>query len=318
MATMLRVDALGALPRLDPAASALGDAVVALLEAQGLDTMIVRAAAPGAWFGCSDHVRFRLSGGLVLDPARIGDAMNILDDADPLLVRLEQILGLSLEPADIDGGAPERCVVLEIRGDCTTMEIAVPIDHPQGPRWHEEASALEPAPASLPVLLHVLVDGPRLPMAEAGALEPGDLVLLGARAVAALEAGPVGRFAGLLDFTSGGFTLQPQGTTMAADGSGAATSRDFAVPLTLRLPDRMTSAASLAGLRPGTALPLGPLTDGMPVELLVAGRALARGELVQMGDRFAVLIEERVGIDDRAPPPAGDGDTVPADPEAAA
>ncbi len=37
----------------------------------------------------------------------------------------------------------------------------------------------------------------------------------------------------------------------------------------------------------------------MPVELLVAGRLLARGELVQLGNRFAVLIEERAAIDDR-------------------
>jgi hypothetical protein len=36
----------------------------------------------------------------------------------------------------------------------------------------------------------------------------------------------------------------------------------------------------------------------MPIELLVAGRPLARGELVQLGDRFAVLIEELSAIDD--------------------
>ena len=73
---------------------------------------------------------------------------------------------------------------------------------------------------------------------------------------------------------------------------------DFMVPLTIRLPDRMTSAASLSALVPGTTLPLGPLTEGMPVELRVADRLLARGELVQLGDRFAVLIESRADIAD--------------------
>jgi flagellar motor switch/type III secretory pathway protein FliN len=68
--------------------------------------------------------------------------------------------------------------------------------------------------------------------------------------------------------------------------------------LTIRLPDRMTSAASLSSLAPGTTLALGPLTEGMPVELRVADRLLARGELVQLGDRFAVLIESRADIAD--------------------
>jgi hypothetical protein len=49
----------------------------------------------------------------------------------------------------------------------------------------------------------------------------------------------------------------------------------------------------------------------MPIELLVAGRPLARGELVQLGDRFAVLIEERAPIDD------GIAEPIEIDPEAA-
>lgn len=80
---------------------------------------------------------------------------------------------------------------------------------------------------------------------------------------------------------------------------------DFMVPLTIKLPDRMTSASSLSSLVPGSTLPLGPLTEGMPVELRVADRLLARGELVQLGDRFAVLIEDRADIHD-APSAGGD------------
>jgi flagellar motor switch/type III secretory pathway protein FliN len=60
----------------------------------------------------------------------------------------------------------------------------------------------------------------------------------------------------------------------------------------------MTSAASLSSLAPGMTLALGPLTEGMPIELRVADRLLARGELVQLGDRFAVLIESRADIAD--------------------
>jgi flagellar motor switch/type III secretory pathway protein FliN len=312
MATALCFEALRGLRRLDPATSALGGAVSGLLEACGIQATIVHAIAPGAWFGCGDAIRFRMLDSRPLDETRIGDAVRILDDAEPLLERLEQGLGISLEPAGILEGDPDRSVVLLVRSEALAAELALPVDHPAAQRWHAEAQALDPAPAATPLVLRILVDGPRLPMAEAGSLEPGDLVLLSTRTAATLEAGPIGSITGLLDFLSGAFTLQPQGTTMAADGPGSATSRDFAVPLTLRLPERMTSAASLADLRPGTALPLGPLTDGMPVELLVAGRALARGELVQLGDRFAVLIEERVGIDDRPAPSIEEAEPVAA------
>ncbi|QAY75578.1 FliM/FliN family flagellar motor switch protein [Sphingosinicella sp. BN140058] len=299
MATALRFEALGSLRRIDPDAAALGAAAAALIAARGLDAEILHTIAPGAWFGCTDHVCFQLRDSGPLDDARIGDAVRMLDRGEPLLERLEHGLGLDLEPSEIREGLGDA-VILLVRGEGLAAEIALPVDHPAAARWRAEADALTPAPGAMPVLVHLLADGPRLPMAEAGALEAGDLVLLSARTTAIL-ASEAGRVAGLLDFLSGDFTLQTQGTTMADEGTGPA--RDFAVPLTIRLPDRMTSAASLADLRPGTALPLGPLTDGMPVELLVAGRTLARGELVQLGDRFAVLIEERSGIDDSAAAP---------------
>jgi flagellar motor switch/type III secretory pathway protein FliN len=185
--------------------------------------------------------------------------------------------------------------------------IAIPVTHPQRDEWRARAQALSVPAAQMPVLLRVLVRGPRIGIAEAGDLAPGDLILFDARPAVTIESeGDAGRD-GQLDFASGNFTLHPQGAPMAAEPS----SRDFAVPLTLRLPDRATSAAGLAALRPGMALPLGPLTDGMPVELLVAGRPLARGELVQLGDRFAVLIEALSAIDD-----AGMADPVEIDADA--
>ncbi|HVJ01023.1 MAG TPA: FliM/FliN family flagellar motor switch protein, partial [Sphingomonas sp.] len=217
---------------------------------------------------------------------------------DPLLTRAETALGIALEPDAVEDGGPAPCVVLSLAAEGVGATMTVPLDHPARAQWETQAGALRPADARLPVVLRLLVAGPRLGVDEAGALVAGDLVLIGTRPGATIEASDGASRAGQLDLVSGSFTLHPEGNPMAADPAASAAPRDFAVPLTVRLPDRATSAASLAALRPGTALPLGPLTDGMPVELLVAGRLLARGELVQLGDRFAVLIEERAAMDD--------------------
>lgn len=298
MATAIRLGALSSLPRLEPSTAALAEALIALLEAEGINTGIVGDSPSGPWFACPGGVRFRVADGPPLSPERVGDAIALLDRADPLLARVEAALGIALEPGAVEDGEPSRCVVLSLAAEGVASTIAFPIDHPERAEWEARSHALRPADARLPVVLHVLAAGPRLGVAETGALAAGDLVLIGARPAAVVEASDGSAFTGQLDLATGGFTLHSQGDPMASEPAASAAQRDFAVPLTLRLPDRATSAASLAALRPGTALPLGPLTDGMPVELLVAGRLLARGELVQLGDRFAVLIEERAQIDD--------------------
>lgn len=109
-----------------------------------------------------------------------------------------------------------------------------------------------------------------------------------------LTAAHIAPVTGMIDLTTGVFSAGQYGASMPDDTPAA----DFMVPLTIRLPGRMTSAASLSALVPGTTLPLGPLTEGMPVELRVADRLLARGELVQLGDRFAILVESRADIAD--------------------
>jgi flagellar motor switch/type III secretory pathway protein FliN len=314
MATALALDGLTDLPRLDPGVAVLGAVLCALIGDAGFDTAIVRAPQPvAAWFACAGGVRFRIlrcdGRAALLDPERTGDAVALLDRAEPVLERLEQALELMLEPGALDEERIIDAVIVSFSDAGTSGLIAVPIDHAARAGWEERARSLDPVAAALPVVVRLLVEGPRLPVAEAGDLMPGDLVLLVARPGATLEADTGTALAGQCDLLSGSFTPHPQGGPMAADTPAAP--RDFAVPLTLRLPDRMTSAASLAGLRPGMALPLGPITEGMPVELLVAGRPLARGELVQLGDRFAVLIEERAAIDDVV------ADPVEVDPEAA-
>ncbi len=67
------------------------------------------------------------------------------------------------------------------------------------------------------------------------------------------------------------------------------------VPVTVRLPAIGVAAAELATLAEGGTVRLMPLAEGLEVELLVAGRPIATGELVRLGDDFAVLVERIAG-----------------------
>jgi flagellar motor switch protein FliM len=75
----------------------------------------------------------------------------------------------------------------------------------------------------------------------------------------------------------------------------------FTVPVTLRLPEQAVDAATLAALTPGMVIPLSPLVQGLQVDLLVGGRRIARGEIVEMGASFAVHVDESFSS---APAPA--------------
>jgi len=95
MATVLRMDALTDLPKVDPEVTTFGQALSRLLEATGFATQLVRAPSVASWFACSDGSRFRL-GDAVLHAERIGEASALLDAAEPLLTALEATLVLAL------------------------------------------------------------------------------------------------------------------------------------------------------------------------------------------------------------------------------
>lgn len=79
---------------------------------------------------------------------------------------------------------------------------------------------------------------------------------------------------------------------------------ELTVPVTVRLPAVAVPAAELTTLAEGGTIRLMPLAEGLEVELLVAGRPIATGELVRLGNDFAVLVERIAGR--VSTPPAGD------------
>ncbi len=294
------IEALSGLRTIAPATEPAIAALCRLLAAQDVIVSTLDVEPDGHWFA-AEAVSFRLERAgheaITLTPERIEDAAAALDMFEPALRAIEAALGISLEPAalgPLDNGATLR-LGLAHDGHRLALAWRSGIEGSISEDWTARARALPLHGADIPCPYTVTLAGPRLTIGEASDLEGGDLVLLGTLVAARLVPLDGPPIAGRLLLAEGRFTAEEEGRSMPE----AAATADFAVPLQICLPERMTSAATLAALVPGATLPIGPVTDGMPVELIVGGRRLARGELVKIGDGFAVLIEERPQIADR-------------------
>jgi flagellar motor switch/type III secretory pathway protein FliN len=291
-------DGLTSLRRIDPDDAALGSALCALLGKNDVQVSIARQVTGAAWFAAGDGAKFHIARiddhAVPLSPERISDAVSALDHADPMLVAIEQALGIPMDADVLTADAPDNAIFIALTCGADEIHLAIPRDHPRRDEWLHRAAFSPLNNAQMPCIVQIEAVGPRLHVAEASDLADGDLLLIPNKAPATLSAAHIAPVPGMIDLTTGIFSAGQNGASMPDN----APAPDFMVPLTIRLPDRMTSAASLSSLVPGTTLPLGPLTEGMPVELRVADRLLARGELVQLGDRFAVLVESREDIAD--------------------
>jgi Type III flagellar switch regulator (C-ring) FliN C-term len=298
------VEGLTALRHIDPAEAELGHALSTLLRHKGMRAQLVGAGTARGqtpWFPASDGTAFHVAAvagcPVPLSAARIGDTVAALDSIDPLLVAVEGAWGLSMDSVAMVDALPADMVFVSAALDADEVLLGVALDHPRRSEWIAGAARLPPWNAQMPCVVRIEADGPRLSVGEATTLSSGDLLLIPNRTAALLRVGDRTPTDGMIDLTTGVFSAGETGAAMPDDAP------DFLVPLTIHLPDRMTSAASLSVLVPGSTLALGPIIEGMQVELRVARRLLATGELVQLGDRFAVLVEV---VADIADAPAGE------------
>ena len=220
-----------------------------------------------------------------LTPERTVAVAEAIDRLDPLWDHIERVLG---QPLEFDGTTPvppDGAVAVRIdwtgEAQGTALFVALATVPPGPP----------PAPSSdahLP--LRLTCDGPRLGVEEAATMATGDLLILppgGWRA----DASTPGRAdrAGVFEPMTGEWR-DGGGARMDEDDQGGQAARDFAVATRLQLPTLSVTVGELEALRPGATLPLGPVTAGLEVTVGVAGRTVAVGELIRLGDQFAVLI----------------------------
>jgi hypothetical protein len=313
------VEGLTRLKTIDPQTADIINMIMRLIEGESFahETGIITLSSQVEEAGWGPNPVFKTQTGLmfqilelqskpfILTTDRIREAAAAVDQIGPVLDHIETVLGVPLEPIDLITAPQAPAVLMQLsakRDDGLSDQIIIAGDIDSfNPTHMAAASRVRTAhPKDVPVLFETLIIAATLPIEEAAALSDGDMILIGRQAPAklrwgdALGEGPKQPSVdGSVDFSTGLFILQ-----IEKDDAMASEPQGFGVPVTISLPTRTTSAESLAALKPGVTLPLGPITAGLRVDILVGGRSLAQGELVQVGDQFAVLIEDRASMDD--------------------
>ena len=90
--------------------------------------------------------------------------------------------------------------------------------------------------------------------------------------------------------------LDPLQTKPAAVGTSLQVIRNVKVKLTARLGDTELSVGELMDLKESTVLKLDRLLDD-PIDLLLDGHIVARGQLVAVGDAFGIRVTELPKLD---------------------
>jgi flagellar motor switch/type III secretory pathway protein FliN len=306
------------LPRLEERNAELTNALLSLLASEIEDVRAESSASlhsgPGV-FCAAEGISFQLldnaNNPLIENVQDVEAVCDALDAADPLLTKIEQQLHISLDPKSADAVADAKTdvVVISVADEDIVVKIVISTADERAADWIDRAANQSVKLETLPVRLRFELAGPRLALHEVEGFDHGDLMLLPVQISAGLDGGQIGRsvhpagvFGGVFDLKTGNFLCQSAGSeeeqtsNMAINENEGGAFAGLKVPVSIRLPDHNIDAATLAALRPGGNLVLGPVIQGLQVILSVGGKEVARGEMVEIGDSFAVHIEERFGL----------------------
>lgn len=304
----------GALPCLDEARARFANALHALIAAApALELQRGCHARPPGALALADPAGLLWQVPQAADGSDLDSQIALLAAYEPLLLAVEEAVGLPFRPARSVSEWPEDTLWIAVRRDALAglFGFAPPLQSTAA--LGARQLALTPA---LPMAVRLSFRAASLPLDAVETLEAGDLLCLPAGPLAVELAGaglaPLGtewrwRPADGSLFQAGR-NEQTEGRAM--DSSEVAGSvPTLTVPVTVRLPAAAVDPGELAALAEGGTIRLMPLAEGLEVELLVAGRPIATGELVRLGDDFAVLVDQVAGrariMDPAAPPVAG-------------
>lgn len=315
--------ALAGLKQIDSDHAQLTQMMLALLDGDKRGSELAlsaRVAKPisAEWVVCGQGVLLHIAvaGGrpYVFREDRLAEMVRALDAAEAVLSEIEQRTGLTLDPSEAISALPENSLVYEVSSDDAQhlVHLALAPDFSVPAGLHKMFGALEIDWAKVPVAFEIQISGPSLGIEVAAAIETGDLILIGgmftkARLSWPTESAQMQKVFGRFDMLSGQFTANGTGETMESgisQGANENVSAGFSVPISICLPERMTSASELSAMRPGTTLNIGAVTQGLSVHILVGDQEIARGELVQVGDQFAVMIDHKIVHSETPPRPS--------------
>lgn len=182
---------IAGLPEMEPAEAQWRTDLMAALNGQVVDRMIVRAAIvkpdPPAlmWFTCVGRCAFAFETCAGTRPLLTTEdstaAIALLEAPEPLLRLVEYALGIELEP---DGLRPETesdWALVRIDGlDGERLVHRLYLSLPrQSPITPQDAPFAPELLGDVPVPAHLMVVGPRIAPHDAADLSEGDLLLLG-------------------------------------------------------------------------------------------------------------------------------------------
>jgi len=206
-------------------------------------------------------------------------------EASPSEVPLDYTLALRLQLAE----RPEQGGSLRLSAPVAERLVAL----------LERQLPAQPATlAGLPLPVVLLAGWQRLSVAECRELQPGDVILLEDAQADACTLQLAGAWQALADYRApgelclrAGFTRQPfaQEHTHVSDFQPSSNLDQLPVTLHCRVGSLELTLAELQALGPGSVLRL-PRPDEALVELVVNGRLLGRGELVELGDGVGVRV----------------------------
>ncbi len=297
---------LTSLPNHDAQRARVGNALLRLLASETVQ--VAQSAKPeghGQAFVVGDDLAFILQDlpNVDVDTPNIDvDTLcDALDAADPLLAHVEERLKRSLNPSGFvalseSAFALDKALIVTLKHAGHILCLAICADDGVAAQWEDAASARPINLAAIPFAVSLDCLAARLPLADAAGIAAGDLLLLPHMLSATLMAANDIHENGHFEIASGiwrpgSFAEAEDGMSDSGDGPESS-SEGFTVPVTLHLPQQAVDAATLTALAPGAVLSLSPLIQGLSVELRVGGRRIARGEIVEMGENFAVHIDE--------------------------
>ncbi len=274
----------GSLPSLNADQCAWAHHTARLLACRGIVTSVVPASSGQADWYKADGLAFRPPPETRAPQGAAADALvSALALHNSSLDEVEQATGLAAEfknHGELD--AELACVQLSRAGE-PLGEIA-PL-----------ASPPIPCLAATPVPVQLSLAATRLTLNEAEALGGGDLLLLSGSPWPVIEnaTSPL-NYGVAFDPQTGrlitALTNSPNNLEAAPMSDPKDTSQ-MTVPVALQLPDAVLSQDDLTALADAGSIDLGPITEGLQVTISVGGLPVGKGEIVRVGDRFAVLVE---------------------------
>lgn len=234
-------------------------------------------------------------------------AARLLAAIEPLVVALESALGADLHPEGLAVDPPDDAILLRLDASCPRHAIRHRLIVAAPGEGKVASPTLPPAESALLASLRApwsaTIVAPSLPATHLGTIATGDLYLLGLAPLVARILLPGQRSAvqGRLEPMKGSMTLQdeivpaPADRTETEPAANAVDWEQMKVPATIEIAGGLLSARDVAGLAPGSVLPVRRSGGTLAVRVIAGGAVIGGGELVAVGDGFGVLFTSIAG-----------------------